>query len=103
MHESSLARSLVHTINTIATEQAALGVVAARVRLGGFSGMSAEGLREQFTRAARGTRVEGAQLKVHSPSSEGRMTETGDGDDNAVGQGVVLESIELRLELSASL
>jgi len=107
MHESSLARSLVHTINTIAIEQGALGVVAAKVRLGDFSAMSEESLREHFARAARGTRVEGALLKVHSPNSD---THRGDGDnddsdadDNAAGPGVVLESVELLLELSASL
>jgi len=113
MHESSLARSLVHTINTIAIEQGALGVVAAKVRLGDFSAMSEESLREHFARAARGTRVEGALLKVHSPNSDtyggdgdnGDSGDSGDSDadDNAAGPGVVLESVELLLELSASL
>ena len=103
MQEYSVATRLGHTIVTIATGQGALGVGAAQGRLGDFSGLSTESLRDYFTRAARGTRVEGALLKVHSPNND-----TDDGDDyynytNALSQGVVLESVELRLELRASL
>ena len=100
MHEYSLARSLVHTIDTIATEQGALGVVTAQVRLGDFSSMSTDGLCDYFTRAAKGTRVEGATLKVHSPSHNS----DGDNDNShALSHEVILESVELRLELCASL
>jgi hydrogenase nickel incorporation protein HypA/HybF len=96
MHEYSLARSLVHTIEDIAVQQGALGVVAAQVRLSPFSCMSADGLRENFNQAAKGTRAEGALLKVHVPLSE-------TGEELGIGQGVVLESIELKVELTATL
>lgn len=96
MHEASLARSLVYTMNDIASRQGALGVVAARIRLDGFSGISTKGLNEQFIHLSKGTRAEGALLKVRTPDSDIE-------DSYGAARGLVLESIELRLELSTSL
>ena len=89
MHENSVARSLVNTIDTLAASRGAQAVVSAQVRLGELAFMTEEDLREHFIHASKGTRAEGALLLVHSNSN---------GEDEGTLEGLVLESVELQLE-----
>ena len=73
MHETGIARSLVHEAERVAShysEYAPHGwaVSSVRVRMGALCPFSEDHLREHFTQAAIGTAVERANLVVeHAP------------------------------------
>jgi hydrogenase nickel incorporation protein HypA/HybF len=85
MHEFSLINDLMRKIDTVAREQNAKRVTAAKVRLGALAHISADHFREHFEESARGTIADGAKLQVE--------TLTDENDPQA--QDIVLESLEV--------
>lgn len=97
MHEASLIKNLVHTIDTIAQAQNATCVLAVKVRLGALSHLSAEHFSEHFAvalqlrsalNATQQTYMEGARLDI----------ETSDDLSDPMAQDIFLESIEVETE-----
>jgi hydrogenase nickel incorporation protein HypA/HybF len=85
MHEASLTRGLVRTIEEIAAREGATRVVGIEVWLGALSHMSKEHLAEHFAQAAAGTIAEGAALRVS----------VSDDPAHSDAQDIRLESVEL--------
>lgn len=85
MHERAWLAALIRRVASVARRQGAKRVVAVAVRVGPWSGLSPERVREGFADAARGTIAEGARLTV---------TTVGD-DDGPIERGEVLDSIEI--------
>jgi hydrogenase nickel incorporation protein HypA/HybF len=85
MHEGTLINELVHKVETIAVAEHAARVTSVSVKVGDFSHVSADHLREHFELAAKGTVAEGAQFDVVAVSDRE--------DPNALE--VVLDSIEI--------
>ena len=85
MHETSWVADLIHTVASVARREGAKRVVGVTVRLGPWSTVSADHVRERFAEAARGTIAEGAWLAVSTAGDEVGPIERGE----------VLESIEI--------
>ena len=85
MHEGTLIRELVNKVNEQAAANGAKRVVAVQVKVGDFSHVSANHLREHFEHEAAGTLCEGARLD----------TVTVGGLDNPLSLEIVLDSIEI--------
>jgi len=85
MHEASLMKNLMHTLQELAAAENAKRIVGITVWLGPLSHMSAEHFAEHFEHAAAGTLAEGAKLSV---------TVSDDLDDDRA-QDIRLESVEL--------
>jgi len=66
MHEASLVRDLVLRAEAVVAAEEARRAAAVTVRRGALCHVSADHLRGHFAEAARGTRVEGADLRVES-------------------------------------
>jgi hydrogenase nickel incorporation protein HypA/HybF len=64
MHEGTLINELVHKVAAIAEAEHAQKVTVVAVRVGDFSHVSPDHLREHFEHAARGTIVQGARLDI---------------------------------------
>jgi hydrogenase nickel incorporation protein HypA/HybF len=87
MHETSLFRSLLKQITSIAEENGADRVTAVRVRVGALANISADHFREHFDEAVQGSIVEGAALEVDMADDLGH--------DGAFQ--VVLESVDVNV------
>lgn len=66
MHELSIACSLVDLATEAAERAGAAKVVAVKVVVGAFSGVSAEALLFSYDVAAAGTRLEGSRLELRT-------------------------------------
>lgn len=66
MHEASLTNALMHRIDELATAEGATRVSGVSVWLGALSHLSPAHFREHFEHAARGTRAEGATLRIET-------------------------------------
>jgi hydrogenase nickel incorporation protein HypA/HybF len=64
MHELSLIVDLLRKLDAIARAQHPAKVVAATIRLGALTHVSAPHLREHFVQACQGTALEGAHLVI---------------------------------------
>jgi hydrogenase nickel incorporation protein HypA/HybF len=85
MHETAWVDNLIQNVASVARRERAKRVVGVTVRLGPWSALSAEHVRERFVEAARGTIAEGAWIAVSTA-----------GDDvGPIERGEVLESIEI--------
>jgi hydrogenase nickel incorporation protein HypA/HybF len=87
MHESGIVRDLVRRLETTARDAGARRVSSVEIRLGALSQFSEDHFREHFEAEARGTLVEGANLKLQMSDDVG--------DPNA--QQVVLGSADLEV------
>ncbi len=87
MHESSLMRGLLRTIEELAAREGASAVTAIRLRLGALSHFSPEHFREHFDRVAPGSCAEGATLEIT----------TSDDIDDPHAQDVLIESVEVEV------
>lgn len=87
MHEKALMDDLMRKIEAEARLEGGIRVTRIRVRLGALSHFTETHFREHFEHASRGTIAEGAEVEA----------ELGTDPTEAHAQGVVLESIELRL------
>ena len=88
MHEMSLMRDLMRTIDRLADRENAVAVTSIRLRLGALSHFSPEHFREHFDQVSPGTRSEGATLEI--------STSDDIHDPNA--QGVLIESLEVEVD-----
>jgi hydrogenase nickel incorporation protein HypA/HybF len=88
MHEHSLMRGLMRTIETVTREQGASRATVIRVKLGALSHMSPEHFMEHFREASRGTLAEAAHVEI----------QTSDDFTCPQAQDVVLESLELEVD-----
>ncbi len=66
MHELSICRSLIELINAEAKEKGFQTVLEIELRVGEFSGLVPDCIREFFPYAAGGTVAENAELKIES-------------------------------------
>ena len=64
MHEASLINDLMRRVGDVAASKGATRVVGVDVWLGALSHFSPEHFREHFEESSRGTRAEGAELRV---------------------------------------
>ena len=87
MHEASLMADLIGKLLAVASEQKARRIVKVRIKLGAFSHVKPEHLREHFRYAVTGTVAEGAQLDI----------EMGATTDDAHAQEVLLDSLEVEV------
>jgi hydrogenase nickel incorporation protein HypA/HybF len=85
MHETAWVNNLIQNVASVARREGAKRVVGVTVRLGPWSALSADHVRERFIDAARGTIAEGAWLAVSTAGEEAGPIERGE----------VLESIEI--------
>jgi hydrogenase nickel incorporation protein HypA/HybF len=85
MHEGTLIKDLVKKINELALAEGATRVDGVRVKVGEFSHVSADHLREHFVHESRGTLCEGARVDVDMIS----------GLDNPDSLEIILETIDL--------
>lgn len=85
MHDAAWVGELLRTVAAVARREGATRVLGVTVRLGPWSALSADHLREHFAEAARGTIAEGARLVVNA---------AGDGV-GPIERGEVLESIDI--------
>lgn len=85
MHEGTLINDLVRKVTTVAEKEHASRVASVTVKVGDYSHVSADHLREHFILASRGTLAEGARLDVEAISDTS--------DPNALE--LVLDSIEI--------
>lgn len=85
MHEASLARDLVHQVQNVAQAQKIRKVLVVRLKVGLFSHISEEHLREHFALASRGTVAQGASLVMESMN----------GVTGPEAQSLVLDSLEV--------
>ena len=77
MHELSIARSLIGLVETEAEKEGFTRVLEIRIRMGEFTGIIPDCLREFFPIAAAGTRAEGAELVIETVPSRFRCGECG--------------------------
>lgn len=66
MHELAITESIIDLINREAQDKGFKKVLAISLRVGEYSGLVPECLREFFPIAARGSIAEGAELELHS-------------------------------------
>lgn len=66
MHELGIARSLIGLVETEAEKEGFTRVLEIRIRMGEFTGIIPDCLREFFPIAAAGTRAEGAALVIET-------------------------------------
>jgi hydrogenase nickel incorporation protein HypA/HybF len=66
MHERTWVDALMRHVAAAARREGAKRVVGVTVRVGPWSTLSADHVRERFTEAARGTIAEGALLTVNA-------------------------------------
>ena len=66
MHELSIAQSLIGLVESEAKKEGFARVLEIRLRMGEFSGIIPDCLREFFPIAAAGTRAEGAALVIET-------------------------------------
>jgi hydrogenase nickel incorporation protein HypA/HybF len=85
MHETSLVKSLMRRIETVAKAEGARRVVGVSVWLGALSQLSASHFKEHFEEASAGTLAEGAGLEVTVSDDTG----------HANAQDVLLQGIEV--------
>lgn len=87
MHETGIVRDLVRRLEDAARDAGAIKVSAVEVRLGALTQFSPGHFREHFDEAARGTRAEGAALRIRQSEDAA--------DPHA--QDVMMESIDLEV------
>jgi hydrogenase nickel incorporation protein HypA/HybF len=87
MHEGTLIKELVRKVNEVAAAEGATHVHAVGVKVGDFSHVSADHLREHFVHEAAGTAAEGARVDVEPIS----------GLDNPMSLEIVLDTVEIDL------
>jgi hydrogenase nickel incorporation protein HypA/HybF len=85
MHERGWVDALIRHVTAMARGEGATRVVGVTVRVGPWSGLSADHVRAQFESAARGTLAEGARLTVNAIGENAGPTDGTEG----------LESIEI--------
>ncbi|MFZ5875626.1 MAG: hydrogenase/urease maturation nickel metallochaperone HypA [Nitrospirota bacterium] len=85
MHERAWVDALIRRVSATARGEGATRVVGVTVRVGPWSTVSADRVREHFAAAARGTIAEGARLTVNAIGDEA----------GAIDGTEVLESIEI--------
>jgi hydrogenase nickel incorporation protein HypA/HybF len=85
MHETAWVGDLIRAVASVARRDGAKRVLGVTIRLGPWSPLSAEYVRERFIDAARGTIAEGAWLAVNTAGEAVGPIERGE----------VLESIEI--------
>jgi hydrogenase nickel incorporation protein HypA/HybF len=85
MHEGTLINELVHKVVAVAEAEHASKVTGVAIRVGEFSHVSPNHLREHFEHAARGTIVQGARLAIDT------IADTTD----PLALEIVLESVEI--------
>lgn len=64
MHETVLAQSILQVAEREARERGGRRITRVHLKLGNLEGVRAEGLREAFGIAARGTIAEGAEIVI---------------------------------------
>ena len=82
MHELSIAQSLIGLVESEAEKEGFARVLEIRLRMGEFSGIIPDCLREFFPLAAAGTKAEGAELVIET--IPGRFRCTGCGYEGAI-------------------
>ncbi|QKX18292.1 hydrogenase/urease maturation nickel metallochaperone HypA [Microbulbifer sp. YPW1] len=87
MHEQSLIRNLVNTIQGLAAEENAR-VLAAKLRLGALAHISADHLREHFQQETDGTALQGLRLDIVEQSDI----------HHPEAQDIILESLEFQAD-----
>jgi Zn finger protein HypA/HybF involved in hydrogenase expression len=85
MHETGWVDDLVRRVASVARREGARRVSGVTIRLGPWSSLSAEHVRERFADATRGTIAEGAWLAISAAGEDVGSLERGEG----------LESIEI--------
>jgi hydrogenase nickel incorporation protein HypA/HybF len=85
MHERGWVDALIRRVAAMARGEGATRVVGVTVRVGPWSALSADHVREHFEAAARGTVAEGARLTVNAIGDEAGAIDGPEG----------LESIEI--------
>jgi hydrogenase nickel incorporation protein HypA/HybF len=85
MHEGTLVNDLVCKVTSVARAEHATKVTAIAVKVGDFSHVSADHLREHFALAVHGTIAERARLDVEAVSNA----------DDPDALEIVLDSIEI--------
>jgi hydrogenase nickel incorporation protein HypA/HybF len=66
MHETGIVRDLVRRLEAAAQDAGAARVVGVEIRLGALSQFSPAHFREHFDEEVRGTRAEGAALRIQT-------------------------------------
>lgn len=77
MHELALTEGVVNIVNSQQAEQGFSRVLEIRLRVGEYSGIIPECLRECFPIAAKGTAAEGAALVIESVEAAFRCQSCG--------------------------
>lgn len=77
MHELSIARSIIAIVEQAAKEEGFARVLEIRLKMGEFSGLVPECLREFFPIAAGGTPAEGAALVMETLPARFRCLDCG--------------------------
>ncbi|MCR5664569.1 MAG: hydrogenase maturation nickel metallochaperone HypA [Oscillospiraceae bacterium] len=77
MHELSIARSLLELVERTAEQEGFKRVLEIRIRMGEYSGIIPDCLREFFPIAAKGSRAEGAELVLDTVPAAFRCLDCG--------------------------
>ena len=77
MHELSIARSIIAIVEQAARDEGFERVLEIRLKMGEFSGLVPECLREFFPIAAKGTPAEGASLVMETLPARFRCLDCG--------------------------
>ena len=89
MHERALFQDLMRKIDSVARAEEAERVTAITVRLGPFSHLDSDHFMEHFDWESRDTIAEGAQVRFEPWDELGGVR----------GDGIVLESVEVRSQI----
>lgn len=87
MHEASLLKNLLETIQTIVMEQRGIRATRITVQIGALSHLTPEHFRSHFQQAAQGTVAENAQLEITVL----------DNIQDPLAQEIFLESVEVEM------
>lgn len=85
MHESGMIADQIAKVEEVARKHPSGRVLAVEVSIGALAAVSADHLREHFLLASKGTRAEGAELRVREAGDPAARDPLG----------VFLESVEL--------
>ena len=77
MHELSIAQSLIGLVESEAEKEGFKRVLEIRLRMGEFSGIIPDCLREFFPIASAGTKAEGAELVIETVPAAFRCADCG--------------------------
>lgn len=77
MHELAIAESVIDLINAEAKDKGFHKVIGIKLRMGEYSGIVPECIREFFPIAARGSAAEGAELEIETIPAAFRCLDCG--------------------------